>query len=142
PDEGELDLRIGRGRSRRRVSIHSFAQFTQDANARVLAIRSPARFDQAPKLAFGRGGDHSLIVHQSDQYADRECAAAEAKSVDAVAGFVIAAQEGIDVLDVAFEPKPEGAPQQCVRLERRRAYPVVIVSNLIGPPEIGRLVES
>src|SRR5882724_3166112 len=75
--------------------------------------------------------------------ADRECAPAEAETIDPVVLRVVAATERIDVDDVALQPEAEDAAENGERLERRGADTVVIIGDLLlGIPEIERLIEA
>ena len=59
------------------------------------------------QLSFGFVANDAFVANESDDEADRECAATEAKPIDPVARLVVAAYKAVNAEDVAFEPEPE-----------------------------------
>jgi hypothetical protein len=79
--------------------------------------------------------------------ADRERATTEAKAIYAIPGFIISAAKTVDIDHIALQAEAKHAAENGKRLERRRAYAVIVVSDLAGgiaqieylkqPPDIG-----
>src|SRR5262245_7883423 len=83
------------------------------------------------------GRNEPLIGDQADDYANRERAAAKAEAEYLVfVGAIVAADEFVEIENIALEPPTECAAEQGQRLEGRCADAVIIVRNLIRPGEI------
>ncbi len=74
----------------------------------IAAMRATRRSGAARSLRTGtaraRPGD------EPDEHADRERAAAEAEAIDRVAPLPVAADELVEVDDVALQPQPKAPP--------------------------------
>src|SRR6267378_1410419 len=76
--------------------------------------------------------DQPLSCDHPGHNADRERATAEAETVNVIPRLIISAAETVDVDHIALQAEPEDATQNGKCLERRRAYTVVVVSDLAG----------
>src|SRR5262249_3941871 len=105
--------------------------------AAILPVGSDRLFVE---LAFIFGRDQPLIEDQACHDTYRECAAAEAESVDVVAiVLVVAASEFVEVDDIPLQAEAECAAKDRPWLERRGAYAIVIEGDLATSRKIQRL---
>src|SRR5260370_23920313 len=74
--------------------------------------------------------DKPLGGDQTGDDADGEGAAAEAETIDLIAGLIVAATEAVDREHVALQSKSEDAAERRKQLERRRADAVIVESDL------------
>ncbi len=146
---GEVRGGLARGEPQQRVAQPP-AQPHHGAPRRIARVAVAAVGEDRVRVELGLGAaaHQALAVDQRRQHADGERAAAEAEGVDVVARRVVAADELVEVDDVALQAVAADAAEDGQELDRRIADAVVVhrelrrrrlVDRLEHAPDIGLL---